>query len=81
MDAKLEGKLSQYSDLSWLNTKRYLCQFSQIEFVMIQIMQCGQQTRMKKKNNKHLFSHKNREHFSNSQQQQIEIESNNSFDK
>lgn len=80
MDAKLEGKLSQYSDLSWLNTKRYLCQFSQIEFVMIQIMQRGQQTRMKK-NNKHLFSHKNREHFSNSQQQQIEIESNNSFDK
>lgn len=47
---------------------------------MIQIMQRGQQTRMKK-NNKHLFSHKNREHFSNSQQQQIEIESNNSFDK
>lgn len=49
MDAKLEGKLSQYSDLSWLNNKRYLCQFSQIEFVMIQIMQRGQQTRMKKK--------------------------------
>lgn len=46
---------------------------------MIQIMQRGQQTKIKK-NNKHC-SHKNREHFSNSQQQQIEIESNNSFDK